>query len=99
MPLNPPRNDTSKKKDQLKECSENLRLAIFHSKSDEYQEKLVDKYISAKLSLIKAKLHVNRELEFKDKKPNLNLDKLQEEFDEWSSKQACEVIEEFKNLD
>lgn len=62
MPSHTPRIEPKRKKEQLLDSSENLRLAIFHCKSDQRKEKLAKRFRLANTSLLKAKVHVLGEI-------------------------------------
>ncbi len=96
MPSFVPRNEPTHKKEQLLNCSENLRLAIYHNKPVDSIKKLADRYRNANLSLIKAKLHHSKQLQYQDIKSQLNIKSLFKERSVWEQITLEEVIEDFK---
>ena len=70
-----------------------MRLAIFHKKPDHIIEKLAEKYRLAHLSLLKAKIHFAREMDYMGKKHDIDLKKIESEHDSWIKKSLSEVID------
>lgn len=95
MPSFVPRNEPARKRDQLLDRSEDLRLAILHGKSEIRLQKLAERYRLASISLIKARIHNNRELEFQNRKPLLDIEKLEKEKLCWEQKSLNTIIIEF----
>jgi len=87
MPSFAPRSQPIRKKTQLLNSSEDLRLAILHQKPSGRIKKLAQRYRAANLSYIKAKIHYQNELEYQHKKPRFDLKKLED---------LESIIEEFK---
>ena len=95
MPSHIPRNEPSRKKEQLLNCSEYLRLAIFHNKPQSQIEKRAEKYRLAQISLLKARIHTAKERDI-DGESNLKIQKLEQEMENWTQKEIADIISEFK---
>ena len=96
MPSFIPRDEPTRKRNQLLDRSEDLRLAILHSHSDTRLQKLAEKFRLAHISLIKARMHNNRELEFQNRKPLIDIEKLEQEKLYWEQQSLNNIIIEFK---
>ena len=97
MPANIPRNQPTRKKEQLLNCSEYLRLAIFHNKPQNQIEKRAEKYRLAHTSLLKAKIHIFQEdREYPNTIVIQKIEKHQHEISKWKQFTIQEIITEFK---
>jgi hypothetical protein len=92
MPSHVPREEPTRKREQLLYRAEDLRLAILHKKSEQRIEKLADRYRAAYISFIKAKIHFGAELEFQSRKHKLDINKLKEEILSWEQKSLKDII-------
>lgn len=99
MPSHIPRTSTTRKKEQLLNCSEYLRLAIFHNKPESQIEKRAEKYRLANISLLKAKIHLLMEdREYPNEQSIKKTEHLEREISVWKQKELGEIITEFKSL-
>ncbi|MBD77628.1 MAG: hypothetical protein CL840_01645 [Crocinitomicaceae bacterium] len=97
MPSFVPRENPTRKKEQLLDRSEELRLAILHGKPKHTIKNLAEKYRNANLSLIKARQHYHIDMEFQNKPSGINITKLNEEKLIWKQKSLDEIIAEFNS--
>ena len=96
MPLYPPRTQSVKKHEELTKRETDLKIAINLQITNEKLIRLADKYRQAQLSLLKAKIHLFRENEFKNKDNTLGLEKLEELTKDWTNKSFDDIISEVK---
>ena len=89
-----PRNDTFKKQAQLEQRETELRLAIKSAASDARILKAVAKYRAARLSLLKATLHVIREMEWQKKPYRFTLEETEVQIALFSAMTDEEIIHE-----
>lgn len=99
MPTHIPRSQPTRKKEQLLNCSEYLRLAIFHNKSQIQIDKRAEKYRVAHISLLKAKIHVWQEdREYPKDKSVQKIETLEKEMEDWKQAEIPNIIRDFKLL-
>ncbi len=96
MPTHIPRTEPIRKKEQLLDSTEKLRLAILHEKSVENIRKLTERYRLANISLLKAKIHTLNELNIQGRNVGSELVKLVKEKDVWNQKSLDVIFAEFK---
>lgn len=92
MPIFPPRKEPIKKKAQLSQREEELRLALNKKLSAEKINKAVERYRIAQLSLLKAKVHENKERQYMNKPQAHDPESLQKEILTWTNKTVEEII-------
>jgi hypothetical protein len=94
MPGFAPRNEPTKKREQLASRKLELQLALQTNCTREKLHKLVEKYRHGQLSFLKAKLHVLKEKNFEKKSTSLNYAKLEAAIAIWEKKLPGEIISE-----
>ncbi len=94
MPSYPPRNNLTKKEEELFKNKIRLLLAVQNSVPNEQIIKLIDKFKKAQLSLLKAKTHLLKEKEIQGEAINNNLKQLQVQIDEWRQKSNTDILKE-----
>jgi len=93
MPSHIPRVSPARKKEQLLNCSEYLRLAIFHKKSNEQIQNRAEKYRLAQISILKAKLHVLKG--YSGEQEGKKEVQLNSEMEYWTTVSLEEIISDF----
>ena len=96
MPLYPPRNEPVKKKEQLVQRQKELHLAIRNNLSIYKLNKAVEKYRTAQLSLMKAKIHELKEKELQGKASTISIETIKKEISKWTNKSVQEIVNETK---
>jgi hypothetical protein len=96
MPAFPPRSEATKKHDQFFKREAALRHAILKKVAPEKILKAAEKYRDARLLLLKAQLHVNRENGFQKKNHSFNIDKINAELVHWTNITGEEIVNGFK---
>ena len=96
MPIYPPRSEPVKKQEELTKREMELVFAIKKNLVADKLLKAVDKYRQAKLSVLKARLHIFKENELQKKPNNVTLEKLEKLTVEWTSKTTDDIINEVK---
>lgn len=97
MPIYPPRNEPVKKKKQLLQRHKEVRHALNGVLASEKLTRTVEKYRSAQLSLLKAKVHELQERQYRGKSQLSNLESLEREIHIWTNKTTEEIIQDFDN--
>ena len=98
MPFHIPRNQPTRKKEQLLNCSEYLRLAIFHNKPHNQIEKRAEKYRVANITFLKARIHVlQQDREYPNTMAMEKTEKLQQEISNWEQHDIQKIITDFKH--
>jgi hypothetical protein len=95
MPIFAPRSESTKKEEELSKRKQELKYAIQKSYPTIKLSKVIEKYRTAQLSLLKAKIHIIREKEFQSKPHSLKADKIEENILIWKNKPAEEIVAEF----
>lgn len=98
MPIFPPRNEPIKKKEQLSQRESELKLALSKKLPAEKINKAAERYRIAYLSLLKAKVHEDKERLYKDKPPLHDAESLQKEILTWTNKTVEEIIKDFEQI-
>ena len=95
MPIFPPRNEPTKKRLQLNQKKQELKKALISELPIDQLHKVVEKYRSAQLSLLKAKIHEFKERQFRNKPRLNNLESLEKQVLFWTNQSVEEIIESF----
>lgn len=96
MPSFAPRSEPIKKREQLGQKENDLRIAIKKVIDPDKINKLADKYKQAQLLMLKASMHVLRDKEFQNKTTTLKIEKLERQTQNWEIKSRQEIIDEIK---
>ena len=94
MPSNPPRTDTTKKREQLQRRRQELKHAIRSAFSREKLVRAADHLKEAHLSLLKAELHWETEAKIKGHGINERVFKIQENIRSWMEKSTDDILNE-----
>jgi hypothetical protein len=97
MPIYPPRNEPIKKKEQLLQRRKELRNALKAKLPSDKLSKAVEKYRSAQLSLLKAKIYECQERQYGGKPQLTDLESLEREIHGWTNKTTQEIIQDLSN--
>jgi len=97
MPSFAPRQEPSRKKQQLSQKEMELVTAIRKDFKGDKHMKFIDKYILSQLAMLKAKIHFLREQEFQKKQTSLKIEKLETEIVDWTNKSTEAIINEVKS--
>ena len=97
MPSFPPRKQPIKKRDQLYQKYMELKKAVRSNLSDERLHKIVEKYRSAQLSLLKAVIHEIQEKQFQNKIHNLEISKIECQIIFWTNRRTEEIISDIRS--
>ena len=92
MPSFAPRSEPAKKRGELENREAALLFAIKKNNSGAAVDTAVEKYKKARLSFIKARIHVFKEMEFQNKPTGIELKKLEDELAAWNAKTSAEII-------
>ena len=98
MPTFPPRYEPIKKKELLSQRQSELRYALNKKLSAEKINKAVEKYRNAQLTLLKAKIHEDRDRQFQNKPQLHDSEKLHKEILAWTNKTVEEIIKDFEKI-
>jgi hypothetical protein len=98
MPIFPPRNEPIKKKEQLSQRDSELKHALNKKLPAEKINRAVEKYRIAYLSLLKAKIHEDKERQYKNKPLWHDSEGLQREILAWTNKTVEEIINDFGKI-
>jgi hypothetical protein len=97
MPIYPPRNEPVKKKEQLLQRKMELKHALSANLPSDKLNKAAEKYRSAELSLLKAKVHEFQERQYRGKPQLSDLENLENEIQSWTNKTTEKIIVDFNN--
>jgi hypothetical protein len=92
-----PRAGTNKKQDQLYQREFELQQVIAKNFSFEKLIKAVEKYRAAYLSLLKAKIHMIKELGYKNKPHNYKIEDIECDISKWENKTVEDIINYVKD--
>jgi len=95
MPVYPPRNEPIKKKEQLLQRKNELKHALDANQPADKLNKAVEKYRSAQLSLLKAKVHEFQERHYQGKLQLSDFENLEKEIHFWTNRTTVEIIKDF----
>ncbi|MBO9201590.1 MULTISPECIES: hypothetical protein [Niastella] len=96
MPTFPPRKEPIKKKEQLSQRQSELWHALNKKLPDEKINKAVERYRIAQLSMLKAKIHEDKDRQYENKSPLHDFENLQKEILAWTNKTVEEIIKDFE---
>jgi hypothetical protein len=96
MPSFVPRSEPLRKSEQLAQRRFELHEALRKNLSIEKLIKVAEKYRTAQLLFLKARIHVIREKDFRNKSQNDRSEKLEVEMEHWNKKTVEEIIDEIK---
>jgi len=96
MPSFAPRNEPTKKKEELELKKQILKNAILSNLTIEVISKKAEIYKTAIISYNKAILHVIKDLEWKNKAHSFDKEKATREIEIWQNKSVETIINEIK---
>lgn len=96
MPSYPPRSSAIKKQDQLYQREVTFRKAVLKNLAPDKILEAAEKYRSARLLLLKAQMHIIRDMEFEKKSHFFNIEKINADFIHWTNITAEEIVKGFK---
>jgi hypothetical protein len=96
VPTYPPRKEPAKKREELSKRETELVSAIAKGLTPDKLLHIADKYRKAQLSMLKAKVHLYKENEYRGKKKNFKMEKLEELIQEWTDKSDEDIISEVR---
>ncbi|MBK8568420.1 MAG: hypothetical protein IPN76_35225 [Saprospiraceae bacterium] len=98
MPSFPPRLEPVKKQNQLAHRGQVLKNAIAGNYSQDKLQKAAEKYRTAMIGLLKAKIHYALDMDYQKKACPFDIATLEAQIADWKVKSVEAIIERFRDL-